>query len=165
MHEGIEPDVLILGKALSGGFYPVSAVLSSWEIMRLYEPGDHGSTFGGNPLGCAVARAALRVLTQEKLVERSAELGAYFLGLLQTLRSSDLKEVRGKGLWIGIELRSPARPYCEALKKEQILCKETHDRVLRIAPPLVITRDEIDWAFERIRKVIENRSVRWLNGE
>ena len=164
MHEGIEPDVLILGKALSGGFYPVSAVLSSWEIMRLYEPGDHGSTFGGNPLGCAVARAALRVLTQEKLVERSAELGAYFLGLLQTLRSSDLKEVRGKGLWIGIELRSPARPYCEALKKEQILCKETHDRVLRIAPPLVITRDEIDWAFERIRKVIENRSVRWLVG-
>jgi ornithine--oxo-acid transaminase len=164
MHEGIKPDVLIVGKALSGGFYPVSAVLSSWEIMRLFEPGDHGSTFGGNPLGCAVARAALRVLTEEKLVERSAELGAYFLGLLQTLHSRDLKQVRGKGLWIGIELRSPARPYCEALKEEQILCKETHDRVLRISPPLVITRNEIDWAFERISRVIENVSVRWLCG-
>jgi ornithine--oxo-acid transaminase len=157
MHEGIRPDVVIVGKALSGGFYPVSAVLSSWEILRVYKPGDHGSTFGGNPLGCAVARAALHVLTHEKLVERSAELGAYFLGLLQTLRSPDLKEVRGKGLWIGIELHSPARPYCEALKEEGILCKETHDRVLRIAPPLVIQRDEIDWAFERIRKVIERR--------
>ena len=153
-HEGIRPDVVIVGKALSGGFYPVSAVLCSREIMRIFGPGDHGSTFGGNPLGCAVARAALRVLVQEKLVERSAELGAYFLGLLQTLRSSDLKEVRGKGLWIGIELHSPARAYCEALKEEGILCKETHDRVIRIAPPLIIQREEIDWAFERIRKVI-----------
>jgi len=153
-HEGIRPDVVIVGKALSGGFYPVSAVLCSREIMRIFGPGDHGSTFGGNPLGCAVARAALRVLVQERLVERSAELGAYFLGLLQTLRSSDLKEVRGKGLWIGIELHSPARAYCEALKEEGILCKETHDRVIRIAPPLIIQREEIDWAFERIRKVI-----------
>jgi len=153
-HEGIRPDVVIVGKALSGGFYPVSAVLSSSEIMGILNPGDHGSTFGGNPLGCAVARAALRVLVQEKLVERSAELGAYFLGLLQTLRSPDLKEVRGKGLWIGIELHSPARAYCEALKEEGILCKETHDRVIRIAPPLIIQREEIDWAFERIRKVI-----------
>jgi ornithine--oxo-acid transaminase len=153
-HEGIRPDVVIVGKALSGGFYPVSAVLSSREIMRIFGPGDHGSTFGGNPLGCAVARAALRVLMQEKLVERSAELGAYFLELLQTLRSPDLKEVRGKGLWIGIELHSPARAYCEALKEEGILCKETHDRVIRIAPPLIIQREEIDWAFERIRKVI-----------
>ena len=153
-HEGIRPDVVIVGKALSGGFYPVSAVLSSSEIMGIFNPGDHGSTFGGNPLGCAVARAALRVLMQEKLVERSAELGAYFLELLQTLRSPDLKEVRGKGLWIGIELHSPARAYCEALKEEGILCKETHDRVIRIAPPLIIQREEIDWAFERIRKVI-----------
>ena len=153
-HEGIRPELVIVGKALSGGFYPVSAVLSSREIMRIFEPGDHGSTFGGNPLGCAVARAALRVLTQEKLVERSAELGAYFLELLQTLRSPDLKQVRGKGLWIGIELHSPARAYCEALKEEGILCKETHDRVIRIAPPLIIQREEIDWAFERIRKVI-----------
>jgi ornithine--oxo-acid transaminase len=157
IHEGISPDVVIVGKALAGGFYPVSAVLSSREIMSVFQPGDHGSTFGGNPLGCAVARAALRVLTEEKLVERSAELGVHFLGLLRTLRSPDLKEVRGKGLWIGIELHSPARAYCEALMEEGILCKETHDRVIRIAPPLVIQREEIDWAFERIRKVIEKK--------
>jgi ornithine--oxo-acid transaminase len=155
MHEGIKPDVLIVGKALAGGFYPVSAVLASKEILGVYKPGDHGSTFGGNPLGCAVARTALQVLVEEKLVERSADLGAYFLELLKTLRSPDLKEVRGKGLWIGVELNSPARPYCEALKELGVLCKETHDRVIRIAPPLVIKREEIDWAFERIRKVIE----------
>jgi ornithine--oxo-acid transaminase len=155
MHEGIKPDVLIVGKALAGGFYPVSAVLASREILGVYKPGDHGSTFGGNPLGCAVARTALQVLVEEKLVERSAELGAYFLGLLKTLRSPDLKEVRGKGLWIGVEQNSPARPYCEALKELGVLCKETHDRVIRIAPPLVIKREEIDWAFEQIRKVIE----------
>jgi ornithine--oxo-acid transaminase len=155
MHERITPDVLIVGKALAGGFYPVSAVLASREILGVYQPGDHGSTFGGNPLACAIARTALRVLIEEKMVERSAELGAYFLTLLQTLRSSDLKEVRGKGLWIGIELHSPARPYCEALKQEGILCKETHDRVIRIAPPLIISRQEIDWAFERIAKVIQ----------
>jgi len=155
MHEGIHPDVLIIGKALAGGFYPVSAVLASKEILGVYQPGDHGSTFGGNPLGCAVARTALRVLIEEKMVERSAELGAYFLDRLRTLRSPDLREVRGRGLWIGIEMNSPARPYCEALKQEGILCKETHDRVIRIAPPLVITREEIDWAFDRIKKVIE----------
>ncbi len=155
MHEAVTPDVLIIGKALAGGFYPVSAVLASREILGVYKPGDHGSTFGGNPMGCAIARTALRVLVEEKMVERSAELGAYFLTLLQTLRSSDLKDVRGKGLWIGIELRSLARPYCEALKEEGILCKETHDRVIRIAPPLIIRRDEIDWAFERITKVIQ----------
>jgi len=155
MHDGIRPDVLIVGKALAGGFYPVSAVLASKEILGVFKPGDHGSTFGGNPLGCAVARTALRVLVREKMVERSAELGAYFLDKLHTLRSPDLREVRGRGLWIGIELNSPARPYCEALKREGVLCKETHDRVIRIAPPLVITREEVDWAFERIRKVIE----------
>ncbi|MGA9640605.1 MAG: ornithine--oxo-acid transaminase, partial [Terriglobales bacterium] len=137
MHEGISPDVVIIGKALAGGFYPVSAILASREILSVYKPGDHGSTFGGNPLGCAVARTALKVLIEENLVERSAELGAYFLGLLQTLRSPNLKEVRGKGLWIGIELTGPARPYCEALKEVGILCKETHDHVIRIAPPLV----------------------------
>jgi ornithine--oxo-acid transaminase len=158
MHEDITPDVLIIGKALAGGFYPVSAVLASKEILGVYNPGDHGSTFGGNPLGCAVARTALRVLIDEKLVERSAELGAYFLGLLQTLTSPNLKEVRGRGLWIGIELNSPARPYCEALKEEGILCKETHDRVIRVAPPLVITREEIDWAFPRIERVILGKS-------
>jgi ornithine--oxo-acid transaminase len=155
MHDRITPDVLIVGKALAGGFYPVSAVLASREILGVYNPGDHGSTFGGNPMGCAIARTALRVLIEERMVERSAELGAYFLTLLQTLRSSDLKEVRGKGLWIGIELRSPARPYCEALKEEGILCKETHDRVIRIAPPLIIRREEIDWAFEQIARVIQ----------
>ena len=155
MHEGITPDVLIIGKALAGGFYPVSAVLASKEILGVYQPGDHGSTFGGNPLACAVARTALHVLFEERMVERSAELGAYFLDKLKTLRSPDLKEVRGIGLWIGIELRTPARPCCEALKQEGILCKETHDKVIRIAPPLIIEREEIDWAFERIRKVIE----------
>jgi ornithine--oxo-acid transaminase len=157
MHEGVKPDVVIIGKALAGGFYPVSAVLASKEILGVYKPGDHGSTFGGNPLGCAVARTALRVLVEERMVERSAELGAYFLERLKTLRSRDLKEVRGKGLWIGIELHSPARPYCEALKHEGILCKETHDHVIRVAPPLVIKREEIDWAFERIKKVVEQR--------
>jgi ornithine--oxo-acid transaminase len=157
MHEDVRPDVLIIGKALAGGFYPVSAVLASKEVLGVFHPGDHGSTFGGNPLACAVARTALRVLVEEKLVERSAELGAYFLSRLQTLRSWDLKEIRGRGLWIGIELSTAARPYCEALKEEGILCKETHDRVLRIAPPLIITREEIDWAFERIQKVIERR--------
>lgn len=157
MHEGIRPDVLIVGKALAGGFYPVSAVLASKQILGVFKPGDHGSTFGGNPLGCAVARTALRVLVDEKLVEKSAENGAYFLEKLKTLRTPELKEVRGVGLWIGIEMTGKARPYCEALKELGILCKETHDHVIRIAPPLTITREEIDWAFERIKKVIEKR--------
>lgn len=155
MHEGVRPDMVIIGKALSGGFYPVSAVLSSEEVLGVFHPGDHGSTFGGNPLGCAVARAALQVLIDEQLVERSAELGDYFLAKLKTLRSPHLREVRGKGLWIGIELDVPARPYCEALKGLGILCKETHDHVIRIAPPLTISREEITWAFDRIKKVIE----------
>jgi ornithine--oxo-acid transaminase len=157
MHEGIRPDVLIVGKALAGGFYPVSGILASKEIMSVYKPGDHGSTFGGNPLGCAVARTALRVLVEEKMVERSAENGQYFLDKLKTIKSPELKEVRGRGMWIGIELTGPARPYCEKLMELGILCKETHDHVIRIAPPLVITKDEIDWAFERIRKVIEKQ--------
>jgi ornithine--oxo-acid transaminase len=157
MYEGITPDVLIVGKALSGGFYPVSAVLASKDVLGVFHPGDHGSTFGGNPLACAVARTALRVLIDERLVQRSARLGLYFLDRLKTIVSPDVKEVRGKGLWIGIELHSPARPYCEALKEQGILCKETHDHVIRIAPPLTITSQEIDWAFERIRKVIERR--------
>lgn len=154
-HEGVKPDVLIVGKALSGGFYPVSAVLASKEVLGVFNPGDHGSTFGGNPLACAVARTALRVLMEEGMVKRSAVLGRYFLDRLKTLRSADVKEVRGKGLWIGIELQSAARPYCEALKNEGVLCKETHDRVIRIAPPLTITSEEIDWAFDRIRKVLD----------
>ena len=155
MHEGVTPDVLIVGKALAGGYYPVSAVLASREILGVFKPGDHGSTFGGNPLAAAIARTALRVLIDEKMVERSAELGAYFLERLRTLRSPAIREVRGLGLWIGVELNGPARPYCEALMEQGILCKETHERVIRIAPPLVITRDEIDWAFDRIRAVIE----------
>jgi ornithine--oxo-acid transaminase len=154
-HENVHPDAVIVGKALSGGFYPVSAVLASREVLGVFNPGDHGSTFGGNPLACAIARTALRVLVEEGLIERSAELGSYFLEQIKSLRSSDLKEVRGIGLWIGLELRSPARPYCEALQQEGILCKETHDTIIRVAPPLVITREEIDWAVARIRKVIE----------
>jgi len=154
--EGIEPDMVIIAKALSGGFYPISAVLSRRDVLGVFKPGDHGSTFGGNPLACAVARAALRVLVDEKLVERSAELGAYFLGRLRTLTSPIIKEVRGRGLWIGLELTVAARPYCERLMEEGLLCKDTHDYVIRLAPPLVITRDEIDWAFDRIKKVIES---------
>jgi ornithine--oxo-acid transaminase len=154
MHEGIRPDVLIVGKALGGGFYPISAVLASEEILGVFQPGDHGSTFGGNPLACAVARAALRVLVDEKLAECSAELGEHFLAQLRSLRSPLIREVRGRGLWIGIELTVEARPFCEALKEEGVLCKETHSRIIRIAPPLVIRREEIDWAVERIAKVL-----------
>ncbi len=155
MYEDVRPDVLVIGKALSGGYYPVSAVLSSAEILGVFKPGDHGSTFGGNPLACAVARTALRVLKEEKLVERSEELGKYFIQRLKSLRSSFVREVRGRGLWIGIELDRPARPYCEALMKEGVLCKETHERVIRVAPPLVITREEIDWAMERFARVLQ----------
>jgi ornithine--oxo-acid transaminase len=153
-HEGVTPDAIIIGKALSGGFYPVSAVLARKDVLGVFKPGDHGSTFGGNPLACAVARAALRVLVDEKLVERSAQLGAYFLDQLQTIQSDAVKEVRGRGLWIGIELHGAARPYCERLKAEGMLCKETHDHVIRLAPPLVITKQEIDWAVTKLGKVL-----------
>ena len=154
-HEGVRPDLVIIGKALSGGFYPVSAVLGSKDVLGVFQPGDHGSTFGGNPLACAVARAALRVLVEEKLPERSAELGAYFLERLAPLgQNPKVKAVRGRGLWIGIELHGAARPYCERLMGEGILCKETHEHVIRIAPPLVITRAEVDWACERILRVV-----------
>jgi ornithine--oxo-acid transaminase len=154
MHEGIRPDLVIIGKALSGGYYPVSAVLASKEILGVFKPGDHGSTFGGNPLACAIARASLRALIDEKMVENSATLGAYFLERLQAIESPKVKQVRGLGLWIGVEMTGPARPYCEKLKDEGILCKETHEHVIRFAPPLVITRDEIDWAVGRIEKVV-----------
>ena len=150
----IRPDAVIIGKALSGGFYPVSAVLASKEVLGVFNPGDHGSTFGGNPLACAIARTALRVLVEEKMVERSAELGAYFLERLKSIRSSRVRDVRGIGLWIGVELNTAARPFCEALKEHGILCKETHEKVIRIAPPLVITREEVDWACERIERVL-----------
>jgi ornithine--oxo-acid transaminase len=154
-HEGVTPDVLIVGKALSGGYYPVSAVLSSSAILGLFEPGDHGSTFGGNPLACAVARAALSVLVDEKLVQRSAELGPFFMDLLRQIDSPNIREIRGRGLWIAIELNIPARPLCEALKEEGILCKETHVNCIRLAPPLIIEREEVLWAAERIKSVIE----------
>ena len=158
-HEAnVRPDMLIVGKALSGGFYPVSAVVSSREILGVFKPGDHGSTFGGNPLACAVAREALRVIVDEKLPERSAEMGHYFQERLRTIKSKHVKEVRGKGLFIGVELHAAAggaRRFCVALKDEGLLCKETHDNVIRFAPPLVIKREEIDWAVERVKKVLE----------
>lgn len=152
-HEDVKPDVLILGKALSGGFYPVSAVVSRREVLRQFEPGSHGSTYGGNPLGCAVARTAMRVVVEEDLPRRSAELGAWFLGELQTLRHPFIKEVRGRGLLVGIELLQPARIYCERLKDAGLLCKETHDYVIRLAPPLVVTREDLEWALTQIRQV------------
>jgi ornithine--oxo-acid transaminase len=158
-HEGVKPDVLIIGKALSGGLYPISAVLSSREVLGVFHPGDHGSTFGGNPLACAVARTALRVLVDEHLVERSAELGAYFLHRVRELRSPEIQEVRGRGLWIGLELKVRARPYCQALMQEGLLCKDTRGNVIRLAPPLVITRDEIDWAVSRLYRVVEHMAA------
>ncbi len=154
-YEGIHPDAVIIGKALSGGFYPVSAVLSTKEVLGVFSPGEHGSTFGGNPLAAAVAIAALDVLVDEKLIERSFELGKYFIDKLRSIKSPRIKDIRGRGLWIGLELKTNARPYCEALMKEEILCKETHTTVIRLAPPLVITKDEIDWAAERIEKVLQ----------
>lgn len=154
-YEDIIPDMVIIGKALSGGFYPVSAVLSKKEVLGVFGPGDHGSTFGGNPLGAAVATAALEVIEDENLIQKSFDNGNYFMDKLKSIQSSKIKEVRGKGLWIGLELTEPARKYCESLMDLGVLCKETHDFVIRIAPPLVITRDEIDWAFDKISQVIE----------
>jgi ornithine--oxo-acid transaminase len=151
--------MLIIGKALSGGFYPVSAVVSSRDILDVFKPGDHGSTFGGNPLACAVARTALNVVVDEELAQRSEELGKYFLHSLRTIKSRHIKEIRGKGLFIGVELHPEAggaRRFCEALKDKGLLCKETHENVIRFAPPLVIEREDIDWAFERIKDVLEN---------
>jgi ornithine--oxo-acid transaminase len=155
-YEGVHPDLVIIGKALSGGFYPVSAVLGSKEVLGVFKPGDHGSTFGGNPLAARVARESLSVLIEENMIENSARMGEYFLGKLKQIKSKHIVEVRGKGLWIGVELDGPARPYCERLKDEGILCKETHDHVIRFAPPLIITKEEIDWALERIEKVIKS---------
>jgi ornithine--oxo-acid transaminase len=155
-HENVRPDVVILGKALGGGVYPVSAVLSSREVMDVFQPGDHGSTFGGNPLGAAVAQASLRVLENEGLPARALEMGAYFRAGLEAMRSPRVQEVRGKGLLIGLELDTMARPYCEQLKNVGVLCKETHDTVIRFAPPLVIEKSDIDWALERIAPILKN---------
>lgn len=152
--DGIKPDMMCLGKALGGGVMPVSAIVASKEIIGVYNPGDHGSTFGGNPLACAVARAALRVLNEEKLVQKSFETGNYFMSKLKTIKGPHIKEIRGKGLLIGVELDTKARPYCEELMSLGVLAKETHDMVIRFAPPLNITKKEIDWAFKRIEKVL-----------
>jgi ornithine--oxo-acid transaminase len=152
--EGIEPDMYILGKALGGGVFPISCVVASKEILGVFNPGSHGSTFGGNPMACAVSIAALDVLVDEKLAEKSLELGKYFVDKLKKIKNPIIKEVRGRGLFIGMELTEPARKYCEQLKDYGLLCKETHDMVIRFAPPLVITKDELDWAIERIHKVL-----------
>lgn len=156
-HDGIEADLTLIGKALSGGFYPISAVLSNTEVMGVLQPGEHGSTFGGNPLACAVARTALKVLTEEGMIENAAEMGAYFLDGLKQFKNPSIKEVRGKGLLIALELfpeAGGARQYCQKLKEKGLLCKETHDNIIRFAPPLIITRDVVDWALERIDSVL-----------
>ncbi|MBB5664465.1 ornithine--oxo-acid transaminase [Rhizobium leguminosarum] len=156
-HEGIEADVTLIGKALSGGFYPVSAVLSNSAVLGVLKPGQHGSTFGGNPLACAVARAALKVLTEEGMIENAADMGDYFLEGLRSIRSNIVREVRGRGLMMAVELEPEAggaRQYCHALKERGLLAKDTHDHTIRLAPPLVITREQVDWAVSQIEKTI-----------
>jgi ornithine--oxo-acid transaminase len=156
-HESVRPDVMIIGKALSGGFYPVSAILADRDLLGLFQPGEHGSTFGGNPLGAAVARAALKVITNENLANNSAIIGEYFQERLAEIPSRHVKEVRGKGLLIGVELKSEAggaRRFAEALKDNGVLVKETHENVLRFAPPLIIDKETVDWALERIFPVL-----------
>ncbi len=157
-HEGVRPDAVMLGKALSGGMYPVSAVLARQEVLDVFGPGDHGSTFGGNPLACAVAREALRVIVDEGLCERTAELGAYMLARLREIQSPHVALVRGKGLFAGIVLKpraGGARRFCEALKERGVLAKDTHGNVIRLAPPLVVTKEELDWMLERVEAVLQ----------
>lgn len=156
-NEDVQPDVFILGKALSGGVYPVSAVVSSEEILGVFRPGSHGSTYGGNPLACAVARAALRVIQEERLADRSAELGAWLLYELRKIRHPHIRDIRGRGLLVGIELMVPARSYCERLKDLGLLCKETHDYVIRLAPPLIISEEDLAWAVGQVRRAFEFR--------
>ncbi|MFT9849094.1 ornithine--oxo-acid transaminase [Aneurinibacillus sp. REN35] len=153
--EDVKPDMYIMGKALGGGVFPISAVAADKEILSVFEPGSHGSTFGGNPLGCAVAIAALDVLEEEKLVQRSLEMGEYFKQKLQQINNPLIKEVRGRGLFIGVELTKEARPYCEALKELGLLCKETHETTIRFAPSLIISKEDLDWAIERIYQVLK----------
>lgn len=156
-HEAIEADVTLIGKALSGGFYPVSAVLSNSEVLGVLKPGQHGSTFGGNPLACAIARAALKALTEEGMIENSAQMGERFQKGLTDIRSNIIKDVRGRGLMLAVELvpeAGGARKYCEALKERGILAKDTHGDTIRIAPPLVITGDQVDWALEQFEAVL-----------
>ncbi len=156
-HEEIEADITLIGKALSGGFYPVSAVLSNTEVLGVLKPGEHGSTFGGNPLACAVAREALKILTEEKLIENAALMGEKFLSGLKKIRNNKIKEVRGRGLLLAVEFKlnaGGARQYCEKLKEKGLLCKETHDNIIRFAPPLVINSSQVDWALEQISPVL-----------
>lgn len=162
-HDDVVPDMYILGKALSGGFYPVSAVVSRRDVLDVFDAGSHGSTFGGNPLGCAVAREAMRVIQDERLVERSAHLGAWLLEEVRGIADDRIIAVRGRGLMVAIELREPARPYCEALKERGVLCKETHRFVIRLSPPLVVQQDDLAWAVEQLRaafaSVVHTRHV------
>ncbi|WP_404350627.1 ornithine--oxo-acid transaminase [Sutcliffiella horikoshii] len=152
--ENVEPDMYILGKALGGGVFPISCVAANKDILGVFNPGSHGSTFGGNPLACAVSMASLEVLEEEKLVERSYDLGNYMMEELRTIKNPIIKEVRGRGLFIGVELTEEARPYCEKLKEEGLLCKETHETVIRFAPPLVISKEDLDWAIEKVKQVL-----------
>jgi ornithine--oxo-acid transaminase len=159
-HEAIEADLTLVGKALSGGLYPISAVLSNKEVLGVFQPGDHGSTYGGNPLACAVARTALKVLVEEGMIVNAAKLGPYFMDELRRIKSPYVKEVRGKGLMIGVELfkdAGGARHFCERLKNKGLLCKETHEHVIRFAPPLIIKKEEIDWALEQIAEVLSDK--------
>lgn len=152
--EGVQPDVYVLGKALGGGVFPISCVAADRDILGVFGPGSHGSTFGGNPLACAVAIASLEVLEEERLAERSERLGEMFLSELKKIENPNIKEVRGRGLLVGVELTGPARPYCDRLKEEGLLCKETHENVVRFSPPLVMSEEELSWAIERIRTVL-----------
>lgn len=153
--EDVTPDIIILGKALGGGVFPISCVVADRDILGVFNPGSHGSTFGGNPLACAVSMAAIDVLIDENLAERSLELGDYFMKELKTIDNPVIKEVRGKGLFIGVELTESARPYCEALKEKGLLCKETHENVIRFAPPLIIEKDDLNWAIQQIKAVLQ----------
>ncbi|MEC2158614.1 ornithine--oxo-acid transaminase [Virgibacillus halodenitrificans] len=152
--ENVTPDILILGKALGGGVFPISCIVANKDILGVFNPGSHGSTFGGNPLACAVSIASLDVLEEEKLAEKSLELGNHMMGELKKLNNPVIKEVRGKGLFIGMELTEPARSYCEALKEKGLLCKETHENVIRFAPPLIISKDDLNWAIDQIKDVM-----------
>lgn len=153
--EEVEPDMYILGKALGGGVFPISCVVADRDVLGVFNPGSHGSTFGGNPMACAVSIASLDVLVDEKLAERSLEYGQYFMDELRKIDHEVIKEVRGRGLFIGVELTTEARPYCEKLKELGLLCKETHETVIRFAPPLVISKEELDWAIEKIKTVFQ----------
>ncbi len=156
-HDAVRPDIFILGKALGGGIMPISAIASRWDILDVFHPGDHGSTFGGNPLACAIARKVVEILKSGKYQDNARTMGEYLFGKLRKIKTDKLKEIRGRGLWVGIEFHKsagPARPFCERLLQEGMLCKDTHEQTMRLAPPLCINREEVDWAVERLAKVL-----------